>query len=168
MLAHDVLDIGLAGTEEVYASVSEFGACAGIEVTASHNPIDYNGMKIIGCGSHPLSDDKFEAIKNVAEGCNFIQPLNKGTIANKKEVARAAYIEKVLGFVDCLNLKPLKIVINSGNGAAGPTLDAIKEQLEEKGVKTNFVFVHHNPDPLFPMASPIHCWRKTGHRQRTL
>ena len=150
----DVLDIGLAGTEEVYASVSEFRACAGIEVTASHNPIDYNGMKIIGCGSHPLSADKFEAIKNVAEGCNFIQPLNKGTIANKKEVARAAYVKKVLGFVDCLNLKPLKIVINSGNGAAGPTLDAIKEQLEEKGVKTNFVFVHHNPDSTFPNGIP--------------
>ena len=55
----DVLDIGLAGTEEMYAAVTEFGACAGIEVTASHNPIDYNGMKIVGRGSKPLSDDEF-------------------------------------------------------------------------------------------------------------
>ena len=64
----DVLDIGLAGTEEVYAAVSEFGACAGIAVTASHNPIDYNGMKIVGRGSQPLSDDEFEAIKESGGG----------------------------------------------------------------------------------------------------
>ena len=57
----DVLDIGLAGTEEVYAAVTEFDACAGIEVTASHNPIDYNGMKIVGRGSKPLSDQEFKA-----------------------------------------------------------------------------------------------------------
>ncbi len=150
----NVLDIGLAGTEEVYAFVSEFGACAGIEVTASHNPIDYNGMKIVGRGSQPLSGDEFEAIKNLAEGRNFIQPLKKGAVTNKKEVARIAYVEKVLGFVDCSNLKPLKIVINSGNGAAGPTLDMIKKKLVEMGIKTNFVFVHHNPDPTFPNGIP--------------
>ena len=63
----DVLDIGLAGTEEMYAAVTEFDACAGIEVTASHNPIDYNGMKIVGRGSQPLSDEEFEAIKDLAE-----------------------------------------------------------------------------------------------------
>ena len=59
----DVLDIGLAGTEEMYAAVTEFDACAGIEVTASHNPIDYNGMKIVGRKSKPLSDDEFEPLK---------------------------------------------------------------------------------------------------------
>ena len=115
----------VAGTEEVYASVTKFGACVGIEVTASHNPIDYNGMKIVGRGSQPLSDQEFEAIKNLAEGCNFIQPLKKGAIVNKKKIARDAYIEKVFEFVDCSSLEPLKIVIKSGNGAAGPTLDAL-------------------------------------------
>ena len=150
----DVLDIGLAGTEEVYASVSKFGACAGIEVTASHNPIDYNGMKIVGRGSLPLSSQEFKAIKELAEDNIFIQPQKKGVVLNKKEVARAAYIEKVLGFVDCSRLKPLKIVINSGNGAAGPTLDAINKNLTEKGVKTNFVFVHHDPNPTFPNGIP--------------
>ena len=74
----DVLDIGLAGTEEVYASVSEFGACAGIEVTASHNPIDYNGMKIVGHGSKPLSDDEFETIRELAEGNSFSEALKQG------------------------------------------------------------------------------------------
>ena len=150
----DVLDIGLAGTEEVYASVSKFGTCAGIEVTASHNPIDYNGMKIVGRGSKPLSDQEFKAIKELANGNIFIQPQKDSVIINKKEAARTAYVEKVLRFVDYSRFKPLKIVINSGNGAAGPTLDAINKKLTGKGVKTNFVFVHHDPDPTFPNGIP--------------
>ena len=150
----DVLDIGLAGTEEVYAAVTEFDACAGIEVTASHNPIDYNGMKIVGRGSIPLSEHEFGLIKTLAEESSFSQPQQTGSVLDKKEVARAAYVNIVLGFVDCSNLKPLKIVINSGNGAAGPTLDAINKKLKEKGVKTNFVFVHHDPDPTFPNGIP--------------
>lgn len=150
----DVLDIGLAGTEEMYAAVTEFDACAGVEITASHNPIDYNGMKIVGRGSKPLNDNEFGRIRVLVEENNFSQPQQAGSVSDKKEVARAAYVEKVLGFVDCSKLKPLKIVINSGNGAAGPSLDAIKEQLAEKGVKTNFVFVHHNPDPTFPNGIP--------------
>ena len=150
----DVLDIGLAGTEEVYASVSEFDACGGIEVTASHNPIDYNGMKIVRRGSQPLSDDEFETIKDLAESCNFIQPLKKGNVVDKKQMARAAYINKILGFVDCPKLKPFKIVINSGNGAAGPTLDAINKKFIEMGIKTNFIFVDHDPDPSFPNGIP--------------
>ncbi len=149
-----VLDIGLAGTEEMYAAVTEFGACAGIEVTASHNPIDYNGMKIVGSGSQPLCEQEFGLIKDLAEENNFSQPQQMGVVLNKKEAARTAYVEKVLGFVDCSNLKPLKIVVNSGNGAAGPTLDALNKKLKEKNVKTNFVFVHHNPDPTFPNGIP--------------
>ena len=150
----DVFDIGLSGTEEVYASVSEFDACGGIEVTASHNPIDYNGMKMISRTAKPLSDQEFRAIKKLAEGNSFIQPENKGIVLNKKEEARSAYIKKVLGFVDSTKLKPLKIVINSGNGAAGPTVDAINKKFIEKGVQTNFVFVHHEPDPTFPNGIP--------------
>ena len=57
-------------------------------------------------------------------------------------------------FIDCSRLKPLKIVINSGNGAAGPTLDALNKTIKEIGIKTNFVFVHHNPDPSFPNGIP--------------
>ncbi len=150
----DVLDIGLAGTEEIYAAVTEFDACAGVEVTASHNPIDYNGMKIVGRGSQPLSEEEFGLTKHLAEENNFSQPQQTGVVLDKKEVARAVYVEKVLGFVDCSNLKPLKIVINSGNGAAGPTLDALTEKLVEMGIKTNFVFVHHAPDPTFPNGIP--------------
>ncbi|MFL2765836.1 MAG: phosphomannomutase [Paracoccaceae bacterium] len=150
----DVLDIGLAGTEEVYAAVVELNACAGIEVTASHNPIDYNGMKIVGRGSQPLNDQEFCTIKKVAEDSSFVWPDRAGVVLNMKEIARSAYIKKVMGFVDCSTLKSLKIVINSGNGAAGPTLDALNYKLVEKGVKTNFVFVNHKPDPSFPNGIP--------------
>lgn len=150
----DVLDIGLAGTEQMYAAVKEFNACAGVEVTASHNPIDYNGMKIVGRGSKPLSDNEFEQIKDLAVENNFSQLQQTGSVLDKKEVARTAYIEKVLGFVDLAKLKPFKVVINSGNGAAGPTVDAINKKLKEKGVKANFIFVNHDPDPTFPNGIP--------------
>lgn len=150
----DVFDIGLAGTEEVYAAVSEFGACAGIEVTASHNPIDYNGMKIVGAGSKPLSDQEFWAIRELAEANSFIPPPKTGVVIDNKEVARTAYVEKILGFVDLSKLRPLKIVINSGSGAAGPTVDAIIKNFTEKGVETNFAFLHHDPDPTFPNGIP--------------
>ena len=150
----DVLEIGLAGTEEVYSAVSVFNADAGIEVTASHNPIDYNGMKIVKHSSQPLSDQDFSNIQYLAKKCNFSCSKRSGVIINKKTTARDSYIKKILSFINLQDLKPLKIVINSGNGAAGPTVDALISKLEEKGVKTNFVFVNHKPDPSFPNGIP--------------
>ena len=81
-------------------------------------------------------------------------PQKKGVFLDKKAESRAAYVAKVLGFVDCSNLKPLKIVVNSGNGAAGPTVDAINKKFKDRGVQTNFVFVRHEPDPTFPNGIP--------------
>ena len=75
----NVLDIGLAGTEQVYAAVSAFGADAGVEVTASHNPIDYNGMKIVKKGSRPLSDLEFANIRKFAEENNSLQSPSSPT-----------------------------------------------------------------------------------------
>lgn len=150
----DVLDIGLAGTEEMYAAVSEFGTCAGIEVTASHNPIDYNGMKIVKQCSQPLQNHEFFKIKQLAEQNNFILSKHSGSVIDRKRAARNMYTEKITGFVDLQSLQPLKIVINSGNGAAGPTIDALKQRLEEKSIKTNFVYLHHDPDPSFPNGIP--------------
>ena len=150
----DVLDIGIAGTEEMYAAVNEFNGCAGIEVTASHNPINYNGMKIVKYGSQPLADQEFKVIKHLAEDNIFLAPSRTGILLDRKDVARSTYITKVLSFVRLQMLKPLKIVINSGNGAAGPTIDALNKKLKNKGVETNFVFVHHEPDPSFPNGIP--------------
>lgn len=150
----DIMEIGLAGTEEVYAAVSAFGADAGIEVTASHNPINFNGMKIVKKGSQPLSDLEFSNIKKLAEENNFILSKHTGFVTDKRAVAREVYIDKLLNFVDLPNLKPLKIVLNSGNGAAGPTLDALSCKLKEKGVKLNFFYVNHEPDSSFPNGIP--------------
>ena len=85
----DVLYIGLAGTEEMYAAVTELEACVGIEVTASHNPIDYNGMKIVRSGSQPLSVQEFKAIRELAEGNSFFKVQKTGAVLDKKDDARA-------------------------------------------------------------------------------
>ncbi|MDC1249402.1 phosphomannomutase [Planktomarina sp.] len=149
------LTIGLAGTEEMYWAVTEFGACAGIEVTASHNPINYNGMKIVKSGSQPLDDiNDFQVIKELAGSQIWDTPAKVGVTHDYAVKARVKYLDCVLSFVDVAHLKPLRIIINSGNGAAGPTVDAIIERLEEQGVPIEFIRVHHEPDNTFPNGIP--------------
>ena len=150
----EILSIGLSGTEEMYAAVSEFNADAGIEITASHNPIDYNGMKIVKGGSQPLTSKEFSKIKRLAEENTFNPSYLCGSAIDKTLEAREAYIEKIFSFIDLQNLKPLKIVINSGNGVAGPVIDKLSRKLEERGAKTNFVYLHHTPNSLFPNGIP--------------
>ena len=150
----DVLDIGLAGTEEIYSSVSLFNIDAGIEVTASHNPIDYNGMKIVKREAQPLSDQEFVRIKYISEENDFISPQRMGSTTDYSEKARDAYIDKILSFVNLQSLKPLKILINCGNGAAGPTIDLLQRRLTEKNVKSNLVCINNQPDSSFPNGIP--------------
>jgi len=150
----DVLDIGLAGTEEMYWAVTSQKACAGIEVTASHNPIDYNGMKIVKCGSEPLSEKEFRAIQERAEAGRFSATLSEGRVLPRAFEARRAYVEKLMGFVTPTDLKPLKIVVNAGNGAAGPSFDALAEALSVAGASAEFIRVHHAPDAAFPNGIP--------------
>lgn len=151
----DVLEIGLCGTEEMYWAVTEFEACAGIEVTASHNPIDYNGMKIVKSGSRPLDDiEDFQPIKKLASSQDWQAVTNTGTLRDVSAVARDRYVDRVLSFLQIENLKPLGIVVNSGNGAAGPTFDAIAKRLDELGAPLEFIRVHHEPDATFPNGIP--------------
>lgn len=151
----DVLDIGMAGTEEMYWAVTEFGACVGIEVTASHNPINFNGMKIVKSQSQPLDDvSDFQVIKTLASSQNWIDIAEVGQLYNRKGDARQAYVGRVLSFVHVIELQPLKIIINSGNGAAGPTFDAIAERVQALGAPLEFVRVHHTPDARFPHGIP--------------
>ena len=138
----------------MYSAVSFFNACAGIEITASHNPIDYNGMKIVKNRSQPLTEKEFSDIKSLAEFNKFSPVKNEELTVDKRDEARHAYLNQILSFVDLKNLKPLKIVINSGNGSAGPIIDNLRQKLESIGVKTNFVCLHHNPDPSFPNGIP--------------
>ena len=105
----DVLDIGLAGTEEIYSAVSAFNIDAGIEVTASHNPINYNGMKIVKHQSRPLSDQEFLNIKHLAEENNFLRSKRSGSVINKVS-SGSPHI------VDILDSKKIALVINTGGG----------------------------------------------------
>jgi len=151
----DVMNIGMAGTEEMYWAVTEFGACAGIEVTASHNPINYNGMKIVKSQSRPLDDaDDFQMIKALAGSQEWLSCTEVGKQLDRSEVARKAYVDRVLSFVDVKALRPLKIVVNSGNGAAGPTFDALADRLTQLGAPLEFIRVHHAPDATFPNGIP--------------
>jgi phosphomannomutase len=151
----DVLTIGMAGTEEMYWAVTEFGACGGIEVTASHNPIDYNGMKIVKSGSRPLDDAlDFQPIRALAELGVWSGVSSVGRVFDRTHAAREQYVSRVLSLVDVRAFRPLKIVVNSGNGAAGPTFDAIASRLAEMCAPIEFVRVHHSPDPTFPNGIP--------------
>ena len=160
----DAITIGLAGTEEMYWAVSEFGACAGIEITASHNPINYNGIKIVKSKSQPLDEETdFKVIKKLAETAVFSSPSSRGIMTDLSSEAREAYVERVLSFVDIDKLSSLKIVVNSGNGAAGPTFDAIARKLAEANAPLEFIRINHNPDHTFPNGVPNPILRKNHH-----
>ena len=151
----DVINLGMAGTEEMYWAVTAFDACAGIEVTASHNPINFNGMKIVKSHSRPLDDaDDFQVIKALAGSQEWLSVAGIGKELDRSDEARKAYVDRVLSFVDIKALWPLKIVVNSGNGAAGPTFDALAKRLIELGAPLEFIRVHHTPDATFPSGIP--------------
>lgn len=149
----DVLDLGLAGTEEVYFHTGNQDTDGGIEVTASHNPINYNGMKIVGRGSAPLDPaTELPPIVDLATNGEFA-PATKGSVTDFSH-ARAEYASRMADFVDVAALRPMKIVVNAGNGTAGPTFDAIAEELERRGAPLTFVRMHHNVDSSFPNGIP--------------
>ena len=150
----EVLDLGLSGTEEMYFATSHVGADGGICVTASHNPVDYNGMKMVKAGSAPLDPQSDLArVKALAESGAFAPAPQPGRII-PAERARDAYVARVLSFVDIPALRPLKLLVNAGNGAAGPTFDAIMAALEAKGAPLSVVRMHHQPDGSFPNGIP--------------
>ena len=151
----DVLDIGLAGTEEMYFAASHFGAGGGIEVTASHNPINYNGMKMVGPGSRPLDPaTELSAIRQLAETASFRNAAAKGAHTPVSFAARAAYADKVMSFIAPTVLRPLKVVVNCGNGAAAPAYEALKTRLKEQGAPIEFIDVFLEPDAGFPNGIP--------------
>lgn len=149
-----VLDLGLCGTEEMYFATAHFSADGGICVTASHNPMDWNGMKMVRAGAAPLdAATGLARIKSLAEADNF-GSAQSGTYQDIAEEAREAYVARVLSFVDVAALTPLKILVNAGNGAAGPTFDAIAAELAAQGAAISFVRLHHTPDGSFPNGIP--------------
>lgn len=144
----DVLHIGQCGTEEVYFATFHLGVDGGICVTASHNPMDYNGMKLVAADSKPISGDSgLNDIRAMAEAGEFREPVRQGTV--EAIDTRPAYIEHLMTYVDVDALKPLKVVVNAGNGGAGAVIDALEPLLP-----LQFIKVHHEPDGSFPNGIP--------------
>lgn len=151
----EVLDLGLCGTEEMYHATTHFAADGGIEVTASHNPMDYNGMKMVRAGSAPLdAATGLARIRALAEADAFGPARPGGTRRDVAADARAAYVKTVMSFVSVPALSPLKIVVNAGNGAAGPSFDAIAAALAAQGAPLEIIRLHHTPDGSFPNGIP--------------
>jgi phosphomannomutase len=148
----EVLDLGLAGTEEVYFATDHLGADAGIAVTASHNPADWNGMKFVGRAAAPLDPaGVLRAVEARARLETFAPPRPGGRITDAS-AARAAYAARVAGFVDRAALRPLTVLVNCGNGAAGPALDAVAARLA--GTPLRLLRLHDTPDGRFPNGVP--------------
>ena len=152
----DVYDIGLCGTEEVYFATFAYqdegqSMDGGIMVTASHNPKDFNGMKLVREQSKPVSGDTgLNDIKRLAEANQFAKPLAALGAVKSVSIA-AAYTEHLLSYINPQTLKPLKIVVNAGNGAAGHVLDWLEAALPQF---LSFIKVHHEPDGHFPNGIP--------------
>ncbi len=144
----DVTDIGLCGTEEIYFSTWHGGFDGGIVVTASHNPMDYNGMKLVRYGARPISGDSgLLAIHDLAASGDFPAAERKGRVSAGN--FRDAYVSHLLDYIDPGALKPLRVVVNAGNGCAGPVLDDLAQHLP-----CEFIRIHHEPDGTFPHGIP--------------
>ena len=150
-----VWDIGLTGTEEIYFATKHLDIAGGIEITASHNPIDYNGMKFVLAGSKPITrSNGLNEVQRVAEENTFlfVSPEQRGKYFHIDILND--YVDHLLSYVEIERLTPLKLVVNAGNGAAGHVIDAIEERFIRKNVPIEFVKVHHEPDGTFPNGIP--------------
>ena len=151
----DVLDLGMVGTEMVYFAVGELGLDGGVAVTASHNPGEYTGMKIVRRGALPVGGDSgLLDIRSRAVGKGS-DPVKGQTLG---EVTRhdiwPAYVDRVLSFIDVSGLKPLRVVVDAANGMAGAMLMPVLERLPIEAVGCFFEpdgsFPNHEPNPLLP------------------
>jgi phosphomannomutase/phosphomannomutase/phosphoglucomutase len=145
----EVWDLGLCGTEQVYFYTSHLRLDGGIMVTASHNPPDYNGLKLVRRESRPVSGDTGLRDLEALAAAGKFPPVAQNRGALLPTDAFEAYIAHLLSYVNLAALKPLKVVVNAGNGCAGPVLDRLEQQLPFRLIK-----VHHEPDPAFPHGVP--------------
>ncbi|MCF8474170.1 MAG: phosphomannomutase CpsG [Emcibacter sp.] len=149
----NVTDIGMTGTEEIYFATSYLNMDGGIEVTASHNPLDYNGMKLVREQSKPISGDTgLHDIQKLAED-NIFPPIAAQGRLTKTSILEP-YADHLLGYIDLKSLSPLRLVVNSGNGAAGHVIDALEQKFKKQAVPIEFIKIHHEPDGNFPNGIP--------------
>jgi len=150
----DVADIGLVGTEMVYFAVGELGLDGGIMVTASHNPKEYTGMKIVRRGALPVGGES--GLLDVRDRALALGDVSRGLTPGhvRTEDVWPAFVERVLSFVDPAAVKPLRVVVDAANGMAGAMLPPILERLPVDTVRCYFEpdgsFPNHEPNPLLP------------------
>ena len=143
----EVMSIGLCGTEEIYFATNYLDSDAGVMITASHNPADYNGLKIVGAGAKPVSmDSGLGEIKSIAESVSYDDLID---LKLKEINIRDQYLDKILSFVNTESIKPLHVVTNAGNGCAGPVINALESRLP-----VTFTKIQNEPDGLFPNGIP--------------
>lgn len=145
----NVIDIGQCGTEMIYFATFHLKLDGGVMITASHNPREYNGMKFVRQEARPISGDTglLDLKQQVADGELPAMAEIYGKVESIDITER--YVKHILSYVDVTKLKPLKVVVNAGNGAAGPILDVMEKYLPFELVK-----VHHEPDGSFPHGVP--------------
>lgn len=149
----NVLDLGMTGTEEVYFGAFHLDVQGGIEVTASHNPMDYNGMKLVRENSRPISADTgLKDIQALAELNEFTEVAEKGTTSKYNILPE--FVDHLMTYIDPAKIRPLKLVANAGNGAAGHVIDALEEKFKQLNVPIEFIKIHHEADGSFPNGIP--------------
>lgn len=149
----DVLDLGMTGTEEVYFGAFHLDVQGGIEVTASHNPMDYNGMKLVRENARPISADTgLKEIQALVESGEFVEVQQKGNC--KPYNILPEFIDHLMTYIDPKQIRPLKLVVNAGNGAAGHVIDAIEARFQTLNVPVQFIKIHHEADGTFPNGIP--------------
>ena len=149
----DVLDLGMTGTEEVYFGAFHLDVQGGIEITASHNPMDYNGMKLVREQARPIgADSGLAEIQALAESGAFTEVTQKGSTTPYNMLPE--FIEHLMGYINPAKICPLKLVVNAGNGAAGHVIDAIEEKFKALNIPVEFIKIHHEANGHFPNGIP--------------
>ncbi|MCO8044778.1 phosphomannomutase CpsG [Acinetobacter bohemicus] len=149
----NVLDLGMTGTEEVYFGAFHLDVQGGIEITASHNPMDYNGMKLVRENARPISADTgLKDIQALAESNQFIETATKGTVQTYNILPE--FIDHLMTYIDPASLRPMKLVVNAGNGAAGHVIDALEIKFKALNIPVEFIKIHHEADGNFPNGIP--------------
>ncbi|MFT4019908.1 MAG: phosphomannomutase CpsG [Acinetobacter sp.] len=149
----NVIDLGMTGTEEVYFGAFHLDVQGGIEVTASHNPMDYNGMKLVRENARPISADTgLKEIQVLAESGAFIEVAEKGKTESYNILPE--FVDHLLGYIEPQKIRPLKLVVNAGNGAAGHVIDALEQKFQQLNVPVEFIKIHHEADGNFPNGIP--------------
>ena len=148
----DVLDLGMVGTEMLYHAVGSLGLEGGVCVTASHNPKEYTGMKIVRRGALPVGGESGLLDVRDRALAGFGPVTSRGKI--REEDIWPSFVDKVLSFVDVDAIRPLRVVIDAANGMAGAMLPPVLERLPIDAVSFYFepdgTFPNHEPNPLLP------------------